>query len=646
MSDFETLVHLAEDSTQSSYRRRQAVSDLLRDHCADTRTISLLNKMLGEADVHLKRDLIGAFKSCDAPEILSVVIPLLDESDDYLRRDIIQLMGRVGSKEELALLQPLCADGSFSVNYAAKQAVKDIESRSALEVEEEEPADVPVEDAELVEEPEPEVVVDETPVEELTEEPEPEPEPEVAVDETPVEELTEEPEAEPEVAVDDTPVEELTEPEPDAAEKSTDKNIEEIHPEKQKLPKSLHDNSIFGDKSVAEVSDEVSSSLQTGFSETAPLLSSSNDPQNSQNLKQFFYEEYQLSLALYRQLATSSAELPVKENALSNCLHRLTLLEADKADDLEASKESVKESSKETKDAEWDVKKTEQAIINLEKENKELLNSIMFIFSSAKKDEAFAQKAKLKKKLRRLKKELSNEEGELKGLIAEKKSLQEPLILLRNEFKKASSDRDSLLEKIYQAESEINQLILKVIMGAGENSLKSRLDFMEKSKSPIAGSVVQRLIRLKNSLSTYELKHRDLEDELEVRQQAAFTETDMLGEELSKSLVLKSASKKERVKVKASLSFKEEESFFSFSNASGSASGRGEASASMLVEELIWRESPSLKNAVHDFSSAFDSLGSFAARIECAGIDIQTTQAAMRHYIDYLRCAIESDFGN
>jgi hypothetical protein len=592
MSDFDVLVQLAEDSTQSSYRRRQAVSDLLKDYSDDDKTISILGTLLAGSDVHLKRDLLGALKNCSSPRILPLVKPLLNEADDYLRRDIIQLMGKLGTKAELVILEPLCDDDSFSVNYAAKQAIKDIESR--------------ISQAQA--------------------------EPEVELEAKPEPEAAGEPEAAPELE---------TKPEPEVVSvPHSSSEVDEILPEKQKLPNSLHDNSIFKDRSVAEVSRELSDSLSNEFSSGIPLLSSLSHPEKSRNLKSFFGEEYQLGLALYRQLAVSSTELPVKENAVSECRHRLTLLEADKEDDLAASTESIAESLKDKEGKQWDLRKAELAIANLEKENKELLTSILFVFSSSKKEKALEKKAKLKKQLLALKKEISTEDDELQGLLAEKKSIKDPLFFLRQELNQCEVDRDLVLEKVYKTECEINQLVLKVLLTFEEKVFEQRLEFLDTVNSPVARKISKRIFRLKNSLLAAQKKQEELE-----QSNNALVKMDNLGLELTKSLTLKGASKNESVNIKASLSFKEEKNFFGFSNASGSASGQGKATATMKVEQLEWQESPNLKMAINEFSAEFEALGNLSARQECSSIDILTTETAIRHYIDYIRCAMESDFG-
>ena len=66
---------------------------------------------------------------------------LLEEKDDYLKRDVIELIGKSGSRDDLALIQPMCNDNSFTVSYAAKQAVQNLEklAEKSEELEDNEP---------------------------------------------------------------------------------------------------------------------------------------------------------------------------------------------------------------------------------------------------------------------------------------------------------------------------------------------------------------------------------------------------------------------------------------------------------------------------------------------------------------------------
>ncbi|MCM8543572.1 MAG: HEAT repeat domain-containing protein, partial [Lentisphaeraceae bacterium] len=147
MSDINNLLEIAEDDKQSSYRRRQAVTDLLKNHPADQQTLRVVEKLLSGNDTSLKRDVVGAVKDSPDPKILPILKPLLAVDDDYLRRDAVQAIGRLGSREEVELVREMTSDKSFTVSYAAKTALAEIEKRVAAQ-------EVVVE--EVLEEPEPE----------------------------------------------------------------------------------------------------------------------------------------------------------------------------------------------------------------------------------------------------------------------------------------------------------------------------------------------------------------------------------------------------------------------------------------------------------------------------------------------------------
>ena len=47
-----------------------------------------------------------------------------------------------------------------------------------------------------------------------------------------------------------------------------------------------------------------------------------------------------------------------------------------------------------------------------------------------------------------------------------------------------------------------------------------------------------------------------------------------------------------------------------------------------------------------NFSGSFAELGKLSAELEMAELKVQSTDAALAHYVDYIRCHIESDFGS
>ena len=420
MSDLNNLLEIAEDEKQSSYRRRQAITDLLKKHPSEDKTVGIINKLLSGNDTALQRDVVGAVKDAPDPKILPAIKNLLVADDDYLKRDAIQVIGRIGSKEEVALIQEFTSDKSFSVSYAAKSALAEIERRMTAVAEEPEELEEPesAEEPEELEEPV-EIVEDEEELEEpeATESAEAVEESEESEEKTQVgeepEELEEEPvEEEPES--EEAPVEqeeefkteeEATEPEvSDSAE-----GVEEIKAHQQKLPESLHDNSIYGDSTIEDVNKKVEDEIESEISEKAPILTTPLNIDESSNLKQFFDEETHLALAMYKQLATYSDELPAKEAAVSEAKRQLTLLEADKADDVDKSQATVQSEQGDVDEINWQIKKAKKDLDDFEKENESLLNSLMFMFSADKKDEVVAQKAKLKEKIRKLKEQLSKE---------------------------------------------------------------------------------------------------------------------------------------------------------------------------------------------------------------------------------------------
>ena len=265
------------------------------------------------------------------------------------------------------------------------------------------------------------------------------------------------------------------------------------------------------------------------------------------------------------------------------------------------------------------------------------------MFSSEKKEEAEKEKSELKKKLNTAKKELEQEAGQYENLSGETESIKGSIEALQNELNQLTSDRDAVLNKIYLAEKGINKIIVG-ILSAGGDDLDKRLSFVE-DKTAIPG-LVNRIVSLSNRSKQAATKRDELLGQLEELQKEAGGYTDSIGSEITRSLKVGSSTKNEKVNIKASLSFQEDESFFSFSNASGSASGTGEATASVTVDEIEWNESGGLQSAVKNFSGSFAALGKLSAELEMTELKVQSTDAALAHYVDYIRCHIESDFGS
>ena len=623
MSDLNTLIEIAGDDRQSSYRRRQAVSDLLKNHSSESETIAVVTSLLSGNDVSLKRDIVGAVKDSPSVEVLPAMKTLLNEDDDYLKRDVIQVIGKLGSQEELELVKQLASDSSFTVSYAAKTAVADIERRLTTTevVHEVEPTPEPEE----LEEPEAEVV-------------------EEVIEESPVLETAQVDEIEEPLSEEAAEVE--PEPVPAEPEKLVEREVQdEISAHEQKLPESLHANSIYGDESFGEVNSRVEQAIKSEISEKSPILSGMSNLEGSKNLEAFFAEESTLALSLYKQLNTYSDELPAKEAAVSEAKRQLTLLEADKADDVEASSVSVESEQKDVDDVKWEIKKATKELDDFEKESQSTLNTLIFMFSSDKKDEVVARKASLKKKIKELKDKLIKEESELEFHKNEKQSLIEPIKEMQKELDVKVKNRDAVIQKIIKAEKDINELIVRLLLTSDNTKLSQRLNFLAQSDSTMSARVADKIISLVSKVRADELECDKVVEEHSKLLEKSTESMVEIGKEISKSLVKKESSVKKEVNISANINFKEEEGFFSYSNASGTASGTGTAHGTMNVEQTEWRKSPNLETAIGGYSESFNNLGRKTADRELADIKYKMSRSVLDSYIDYLRSLIETDFG-
>ena len=74
-------------------------------------------------DAYLIREIVSSLKDVKVPKLLPILSDLLSVGDDYTKRDVIQVLGKNGDAEDLKILESYCTDKSYSISYAAKQAM-------------------------------------------------------------------------------------------------------------------------------------------------------------------------------------------------------------------------------------------------------------------------------------------------------------------------------------------------------------------------------------------------------------------------------------------------------------------------------------------------------------------------------------------
>ena len=626
MNDFESLVATVEDDKQSSYRRRQALTDLLANHQGNKRSYEAFRTVTQGDDSFLVREMVSAVKDVKAPGLLPIMRDLLKVGDDYTKRDVIQVLGKNGGAEDLRILEAYCSDKSYSVSYAAKQAVANLEKKLAeipepdvQEIEESKEAETIV-DEETVLQPEENKAVLESP--ETTEE----------IEEKSEDESKTEPEAFPEL---EKTAEPSTEEVSEIMQETTGIDSDLLNEKRG----SLHDNSIFKDKQLVDVHRHYEDQSEFTFSEVAPALFSESKGFDNPQLKKFFGVQIQSVMSLYKQLKECQKQLPEKEKKLSECRRKLTMLEADKADDIEISKSTVVERSKKSKDLEWEIKKIKLDLKDLDEENNKFFISLLNSFSEDRQVEIDNKKKDLEKNLDKLKKKLSESDVELNEDQTEVEALKKPLIALEQELKNCENDRDSCLKRLMSAEQEINAAYLKVITESYD--VEDHLSFLNE-KSVIAKSIVTKLKLLVEKLSLTKAELSRLEESLKDLDSNSYASTKTLGDSLEKSFRTVRTSAKEKVSVSANVNFKEESSFFGgYSNASGSAQGKGSATMRYEISETKWEPVASLEENITKFRGQYEKLGEISTASSILRGKITSQENQLRQYIDYLRMMIE-----
>jgi hypothetical protein len=592
MSVLENLILIAQDEKQSSYRRRQAVVDLLKDHQQSDKTFAVVEKLCESKDNYFIREIVGTLKGIDNPLVLPSLRLALASDDDYVKRDVIQILSKVGTSEDLVALKALCEVKAYSVASAAKQAVDDLATRfEVLEKTEVNEAQVD----------EPKEVVEDA-IEEV---------------QAPVEKASE-PLSEPEEQV-----------KPELVKEDISPDLLDEHRE------SLHDNSIFKDEGVASVHESYEQRSSLEYSDVAPALCGVDQKFDEKKMAAVFQAHYQSAQVLYKQLNECQKQLPLKEKKMSERRRELTLLEADKADDIELSLESTEEESKKTADLKWQIKKTNVDLESLTTENQGFFKNLFNSFSQDRQQDLEDEKKQLEKQLKKLQKELHACEGQLLEEQTVTTQLKQPLITLRQEFVASEADRDDCLKKMVGLEKDINSLYAELI------DTQESFDFLQ-IKSALAKKVILKVITLKFEMTELKGTQSNLEQELKEIEAYSTTSVNELGKSLSTSFRIEKKTIKDEVGISASLNFKEESSFFGgYDNASGSAHGKGKATLRYEISESSWQPASNLSKTVRDFRTNYERLGEASACLELLNIESIRQQMTLDQYIDYLRVLIE-----
>ncbi|MCM8529980.1 MAG: hypothetical protein NE330_02370 [Lentisphaeraceae bacterium] len=612
MAEFDDLVSVVEDDKQSSYKRKQALTDLIKNFKDDDKTLTVLEKVFQTDDSFMLREAVSSFKNIAASDQHLVILKgLLSKDDDYLKKDVIQILGDSGSASDLEIIKSYTEESSYSVSYAAKQALSKLEERlAAVEVA-----------------PEPEALKEEKPevVEEVSTSDKEVSTVEVTVEDEPV--------------VEDTPiVHKVTK----AVETSqVDETLQEdLLNEKRE---SLHDNSIFKDKTISAIHQEYEQTSTSEFSEQVPAFFANSQSVNEPVLKKFFGGSSQSALALYNQLESHQHQLPSLENKLSEIRRQLTFLEADKADDVELSTTSVKDTTKDTDELKWQIKKCEVRLKDIETENNSFFKSFFNSLSQDKQEKIDSEKRELEKTLKSLKNELDESEMSLLEGQAEAQQLMQPFLVLQQELSSAELARDSCLEKISSIDQEINDHYLRYVFETEE--LEKSLSFLG-DKTPVFESILKKLAILKVQVQKSETLIEVENVKLVSAKDSALEKINALGTAIEKGFQTVKRPHQTNVSIKANISFKEESSFFGgYSNASGSAHGVGNATLKYDIVDTTWMEVAELPSRIEAYEDGFSELGQLSGKIELLDKTCRSQQIQFRQYVDYIRLMVESANG-
>jgi uncharacterized coiled-coil DUF342 family protein len=129
MSDIEQLIAVARDREAGAFRRRTAVSDLVRTK--EPRVVDTLALLLNEQDQYLRREVVSGLIQIGDASVVEPLVRALADDDDYVQQDAAEALGRLGDQRAVDPLTTLLEDNSYSVRDAARRALEQIQRRAS-----------------------------------------------------------------------------------------------------------------------------------------------------------------------------------------------------------------------------------------------------------------------------------------------------------------------------------------------------------------------------------------------------------------------------------------------------------------------------------------------------------------------------------
>ena len=154
MADFDEHARLLSDTSQSAFRRTDALRAVVRS--GDERVPLLLMSVLGDGERQVRREAVKALGRLGGGRAVPAIVAALEtEEDREARRAMVVTLGELADPRAVEVLQDLVDGSSSGLKYAARDALRKIQNATPEPVEperQEEPGDA---DAAEVSEPPP-----------------------------------------------------------------------------------------------------------------------------------------------------------------------------------------------------------------------------------------------------------------------------------------------------------------------------------------------------------------------------------------------------------------------------------------------------------------------------------------------------------
>jgi hypothetical protein len=648
MSDLEKLIETARNSSESSFKRRIAVTDLARFE--DPRIVDVLAGLLSDEDRYLRRNVVAALRQLRMDAVVEPLILALEDADDYVRRDAAVALGELGNPRAREPLTGLLEDSFYSVRDAAKKALARIEGKAGP--------------TEAIAGPtEPEETATKTAVEsaakarvETAAKTAAESAAKARVEtaaktaaESAAEAVVESAEAPakttaefPAKAAAESPAlaEALGVRAPERGLLQRDVFAEEAAPAKP--PPKARSAAPGGPSAVVEAPSAAPGPPRTAVP-TIDEMFVVQIPQDfsweqAKRMGIFFADRMESVQAAYGRICEKQEKLPALEQKIRETGMKLSLERADKEDELGRWVGAIDEAEGGLRRQEREWKRAEDQKTAMEAKARTFWHRFIAALWPPRKRRTEEALARLHASIRRLEKEIKKSRERLAECQRKYNDLAEPIQKLQGISNRFAEEKAELTKAIRATNSEIHSLTLERIRALPPGELDDRLTRLGSLSADAAflRACADELKRAVVELKESEIRWEALRTEVEEATRSARASLVGLGATIAEGFCVTSTGRRTSAHLSGSVHFSGE--------ASGRASGSGSGEARYTVDEVAWNAPGEIQASVSQFAEAWASLGEKVTLRERGAAARDASRRTLDEYVHFLRTELERDF--